>query len=63
LVEPIRPLPRRQRTVEHSIEINARAQARRIAGRGPIIKKAIASGDVRVVAVVYDIRTGSVSLV
>ena len=63
LVEPIRTLPSRQRTVERSIEINARAQARRIAGRGPIIKKAVASGDVRVVAAVYDIRTGSVSLV
>ncbi len=63
LVEPIRTLPRRRRTVERSIEINARAQAKRLAGRGPIINKAVASGDLRVVAAVYDIRTGSVSLV
>jgi carbonic anhydrase len=63
IVGPVKTIPRSRRTVDRSIVVNARAQARRVANRGPIIKPAIASGQIRVVAAVYDIATGRVSLV
>jgi carbonic anhydrase len=63
IVGPVKTIPPAHRTVNRSIVVNARAQARRIAARGPIIKPAIASGQIRVVAAVYDIATGRVSLV
>jgi carbonic anhydrase len=49
--------------VPRSISVNARAQARRFATRRPIIKPAVDSGQIRVVAAVYDIGTGRVSVV
>ncbi len=63
VVGPVRTLPRSQRTLQRSIAANARAQARRIAGRRPIISAAVQSGQIQVVAAVYDIRSGRVSLV
>jgi carbonic anhydrase len=63
IVGPVRALPRSRRTVPRSISVNARAQARRFATRRPIIKPAVDSGQIRVVAAVYDIGTGRVSLV
>lgn len=63
VVGPVSALPRRQRTLARGVAANARAQAQRIAASGPIIKPAVASGRVRVVAAVYDIRSGRVSLV
>ena len=63
IVGPVKTIPPARRTVNRAIVVNARAQARRIAERGPIIKPAIASGQIRVVAAVYDIRSGRVSLV
>lgn len=62
-VAPVRALPRGQRTLPRAIAANARAQARRFAATGPIIRPAVASGKVQVVAAVYDIRSGRVSLV
>lgn len=63
IVGPVRGLPRSQRTLQGAIAANARAQAQRLAGRGPIISSAVRSGQIQVVAAVYDIRSGGVSLV
>ncbi len=63
IVGPVRALPSSQRTLERSIAANARAQAKQISASGPIIRPAVASGRLRVVAAVYDIGTGRVSLV
>jgi carbonic anhydrase len=63
VVGPVRTVPRSQRTLPRSIAANARAQALHVAGRGPIISSAVRSGQIQVVAAVYDIRTGRVSLV
>ena len=62
-VPPIRSLPVGERSIERSVEANARAQAESLAGSDPIIKPAVDAGDLRVVAAVYDIATGKVSLV
>ncbi len=62
-VPPVESIPPDRRTVEHSVEVNARAQAESLAGREPIIKRAVDEGRLRVVAAVYDIATGEVSLV
>lgn len=62
LLAPVRALPRRQRTLPRCIAANARAQARRLASAGPIVKPAVDSGRVGVVAAVYDIRSGRVTL-
>jgi carbonic anhydrase len=63
VVGPVKALPPKQRTLQRSIAANAKAQARRIAATGPIIKPGVAAGRVRVVGAVYDIRSGRVSLV
>ena len=62
-VPAIRSLPPSERSVERSVEANARAQAESLADADPIIKPAVDSGALRVVAAVYDIATGKVSLV
>jgi carbonic anhydrase len=51
------------RTLEHSIVANARRQAALLAGSGPIIPAAIAAGQLRVVAAVYEIASGIVKIV
>jgi carbonic anhydrase len=63
VVRAVRTLPKKQRTLNGSITANARVQAKRFEATGPIIDHAVASGHVQVVAAVYDIRTGRVSLV
>lgn len=63
VVGAVKTVPKKQRTLKRSVAVNARIQARRFAGAGPIINHAVASGHLRVVAAVYDIRSGRVSLV
>jgi carbonic anhydrase len=63
VVGAVKTMPKKQRTVNRSIAVNARVQAKRFAGAGPIINRAVASGQLQVVAAVYDIGSGRVSLV
>jgi carbonic anhydrase len=63
VVGPVRAIPRRRRTLPRCIAANAKAQAGSLASTGPIIAPAVRSAQIRVVAAVYDIRTGAVSLV
>jgi carbonic anhydrase len=63
LVPPIQEIPPAERTLDASVVVNARAQAGDIASRGPIIKPAIDAGALAVVAAVYNIADGKVSLV
>jgi carbonic anhydrase len=63
LVPPISGIPPEQRTVGNSVAANARFQASKIAGRGPIIQQAIAAGKLKVVPAVYNIPDGRVNLV
>lgn len=63
VVKPVKALPPHKRTLKHSIVASARAQAKHIAGKGPIVKPAIASGKLGVVAGVYDIASGRVRIV
>jgi carbonic anhydrase len=63
IVPPIQALPPAQRTVDHSIVVTATTQAADLAARTPIIKPAIDAGQIKVVAAVYNIRDGKVSLV
>ena len=63
LVPPIQGLPPAERTLPTCVSVNARAQAADIASRGPIVKPAVDSGQIEVVASVYDIKTGKVSLI
>ena len=60
---PISGIPPDQRTLERGVATNAQYQAASIAGRGPVIKPAIDAGTLKVVAAVYDIANGEVSLV
>ena len=60
---PIQGLPPAERTLPTCVSVNARAQAADIASRGPIFKPAVDSGQIEVVASVYDIKTGKVSLI
>jgi len=63
IVPAIRALPPPQRTIDRSIVVTARNQAADLATRTPIIKQAIGAKQIEVVAAVYDIRSGKVSLV
>lgn len=63
VIDPVKALPKKQRTLDVSIAANARAQATRLANTGPIINRAVASGHLQVVAAVYDIGSGRVKLV
>jgi carbonic anhydrase len=51
------------RTLEHSIVANARRQAALLSRSGPIVPAAIAAGQLRVVAAVYEIASGATTLV
>jgi carbonic anhydrase len=62
IVPAIRGLPAAERSIPACVELNAAAQAAEIAGRGPIVRQAVESGQIEVVAAVYDIDTGRVSL-
>jgi carbonic anhydrase len=60
----VRALPPSQRTsLDAAIAANAAAQAKKIAGKGPIIGQAVRKKRLRVVGAVYDIGSGRVSLV
>jgi carbonic anhydrase len=63
IVPAINGIDAADRTVAQCISVNARAQADDIASRGPIIKQAISDQQIKVVAAVYDIKTGKVSLI
>ena len=62
VVPAIEALPPDQRTLEPAIEANARAAAQQLAASEPIIKPAVDAGTIRVVAAVYDIKSGRVTL-
>jgi carbonic anhydrase len=51
------------RTLQASIVANARRQATMLAASGPIIPAAIAAGTLRVVSAVYEIDSGTVTIV
>ena len=63
LVPPIQGLPPAERTLPTCVSVNARTQAADIASREPIVKPALESGQIEVVASVYDIKTSRVSLI
>jgi carbonic anhydrase len=63
IVPSIRGLPPAERTVPACVELNAASQAADLAGRGPIISRAVEDGQIEVVAAVYDLETGKVSLI
>ena len=63
IVPPVQAVPPPERNLPTCITANARAQAADIASRGPIVKQALDAGQIAVVAAVYEIKTGKVSLV
>jgi len=60
IVPAVQALPVAGRTLAASIAANAAAQAKDLESRDPIIAPAVKAGRLRVVAAVYDIRTGRV---
>jgi carbonic anhydrase len=62
-VPAVASLPAEERHLARCVPANAIAQAQDLARRGPIIAPAVASGQVRVVAAVYNIANGAVSVV
>lgn len=62
IVPSIRGLAEPDRTVPACVELNAAAQAADLAARGPIIRPAVDAGQIMVVAAVYDLETGGVSV-
>jgi carbonic anhydrase len=63
LVPTVKSLPADQRNLARCVPANAIAQATDLARRGPIIGPAVAAGTVQVVAGVYNIANGAVSIV
>ena len=63
LIPPIETIPAGRRTVKRCTRVNARAQAAAFAASEPIIAPAVRSGKVGIVAGVYDIASGRVTLV
>jgi carbonic anhydrase len=63
LVPAVKSLPAEERTMRRCVPANAIAQAQDLSRRGPIIAPAIASGAIEVVAGVYNIANGAVSIV
>jgi len=63
LTPTVKSLPADQRTLARCVPANAIAQAQDLARRGPIIAPAIQSGSIEVVAGVYNIANGAVSIV
>jgi carbonic anhydrase len=63
LVPTVKSLPADERTLGRCVPANAIAQAQDLARRGPIVKPAVDSGQVQVVAAVYNIANGVVSVV
>jgi len=63
LVPTVKSLPADQRTLGRCVPANAIAQAQNLARRGPIVAPAIESGAIEVVAGVYNIANGAISIV
>ncbi len=67
VIEPLLPtvksLPADERTLARCVPANAIAQAQDLARRGPIVAPAVESGTIDVVAGVYNIANGAVSIV
>jgi carbonic anhydrase len=63
LVPTVRSLPADERTLERCVPANAISQANKIAAEGPIVAPAVAKGTVQVVAGVYNIANGAVSVI
>jgi carbonic anhydrase len=62
IVPSIETLPSADRTVPACVELNAAAQAADLSGRDPIIRPAVEAGQIEVVAAVYDLESGGVSV-
>ena len=62
VVPSVESLPAEERTLPRCVEANARDQAEAIAASSPVIKPAVESGRLRVVAAVYEVETGRVEL-
>jgi carbonic anhydrase len=63
LVPTVKSLPAEERTLRRCVPANAIAQAQDLSRRSPIIAPAIQSGSIEVVAGVYNIANGAVSIV
>ncbi len=63
IVPAVKSVPKGRRTVPRVTRVNAQQQARLLASKGPIVSKAVQSGQIKVVAAVYDIRSGRVTFV
>ena len=62
LTPTVKSLPADERTLTRCVPANAIAQAHDLARRGPIIAPAVASGQIQIVAGVYNIANGAVSV-
>jgi carbonic anhydrase len=62
LTPTVKSLPADERTLTRCVPANAIAQAQDLARRGPIIAPAVASGQIQIVAGVYNIANGAVSV-
>jgi carbonic anhydrase len=63
LTPTVKSLPANERTLARCVPANAIAQAQDLSRRGPIVAPAIAAGTIQVVAGVYNIANGAVSIV
>jgi carbonic anhydrase len=62
VVPGVESLPEGERDMQHAVAANARHQAARLAVVDPVIRPAVESGAVQVVAAVYDVASREVSL-
>jgi carbonic anhydrase len=66
IIDAVKPAvesrPPGQRGLPDCVAANARAQAAKLAGMGPILDPAVDSGRLRIVAAVYEVETGRVEL-
>jgi carbonic anhydrase len=62
LTPTVKSLPADERTLARCVPANAIAQAQDLSRRGPIIAPAVAAGTIQVVAGVYNIANGAVSV-
>jgi carbonic anhydrase len=63
LTPTVKSLPADERTPARCVPANAIAQAKKLEASSPIIAPAVASGSIRVVAGVYNLANGAVSVV
>jgi carbonic anhydrase len=63
LVPTIRALPADERSLARGVPANAISQAGNLSRRNPIVAPAVAAGKLQVVAAVYNIANGAVSIV